>query len=213
MWGSNRCYLLFDKINWRPNFYVATDNIVVPDNHDEINRLISELQDCTFFFQIYFCLNLIVKSKTNTYWYEEFPQNKSLLPGGFFSHNAGNYVRAANTVTIAALQLAVYLGFNPIYLIGCDTDYTIPSSIQIDEFDEDIFTSEANDDPNHFSSEYFGTGKKYSRPSPDRMIFAYKQAQRVCNEIGIDVFNATIGGKLEEFPRVSYDSLFVKNDE
>jgi hypothetical protein len=210
VWGLNRCYLLFDRIKWRPKFFVALDEIVVPDNSYEINSLISELSNCLFFFPLQFRLNGTLASGINTYWYEEIPQNISKIPRGYFSDDAGSYIRAAYTVTIAALQLAVYLGFNPIYLIGCDTDYTLPNSIYFDEKNKDKIISTADDDPNHFRGDYFGAGKKYSRPSPERMIIAYQQAKKIFDEIGIDVFNATIGGKLEVFPRVTYDLLFTK---
>lgn len=211
VWGLNRCYLLFERINWRPKFFVATDSIVIPDNSNEINSLITDLSNCLFFFPLQFRLNGTLESGLNTYWYEENPQNFSKLPRGYFSDDAGSYVRGAFTVTIAALQLAIYLGFNPIYLIGCDTNYTLPKSIYFDDEDNDKIISTADDDPNHFRGDYFGAGKKYSRPSPDRMIFAYKQAKKIFDEIGIDVFNATIGGKLEVFPRVTYDLLFTKS--
>ena len=37
---------------------------------------------------------------------------------------------------------------------------------------------------------------------------AYRDAKAACDSLGINVFNATRGGKLEVFPRVDFDSLF-----
>jgi hypothetical protein len=37
---------------------------------------------------------------------------------------------------------------------------------------------------------------------------AYRDAKAACDSLGINVFNATRGGKLEVFPRVEFDSLF-----
>ncbi|WKZ52789.1 MAG: hypothetical protein QY329_08615 [Anaerolineales bacterium] len=63
-------------------------------------------------------------------------------------------------------------------------------------------------DLNHFDPRYFGAGKKWHEPHVERMIFHYEQAKKVCDEINVQVFNATIGGNLEVFPRVNYQELF-----
>ena len=39
VWASNRAYLLFDRIKWRPSYYVAVDKRVIPDNYEEINSI------------------------------------------------------------------------------------------------------------------------------------------------------------------------------
>jgi hypothetical protein len=124
-----------------------------------------------------------------------------------FSTNPSDFVYVVNTVTVAMLQLAVYLGFNPIYLIGCDTSYSVTNMVQYENGDSDLLIS-TDADPNHFDSSYFGKGKKWHEPHVERMIFHYEQAKRVCYEKGVKIFNATIGGNLEVFPRVNYSELF-----
>lgn len=207
VWGVNRCYLLFDRIKWRPHFYIAIDTRVVPDNTSEIMEYLSEFQETRSFFPIKFRLKNTLNSKPNIFWYRDLPVEDS-YPEGHFSTKVNSYVREARTVTIAAMQIAVYLGFNPIYLIGCDTSYTIPKSAKFEDEKKDFIISTSDDDPNHFSPQYFGSGKKYHQPYPDRMIFAYKQAKVVCDMLDVDVYNATYGGNLEVFPRISFPSLF-----
>jgi hypothetical protein len=41
---------------------------------------------------------------------------------------------------------------------------------------------------------------------------AYKEARKVCNQNDVNIFNATIGGKLDVFPRVNYYDLFNHNE-
>jgi hypothetical protein len=41
------------------------------------------------------------------------------------------------------------------------------------------------------------------------MIEHYQHAKVALSGSGVQVFNATIGGALEVFPRVDYDSLFA----
>jgi hypothetical protein len=132
------------------------------------------------------------------------------IRNGYFSPNSEKYVRTSSTVTIAALQLAVYLGFNPIYLIGCDTDYRRIGKITTkkDGSNDYHFIGENNDDFDHFRTDYFGKGKAFNPPSPEKMIDNYVQAKKVCDALGVEVYNATIGGKLEVFPRVKFESLF-----
>lgn len=207
VWGSNRCYLLFNKISWRPKFYMAVDTRVVPDNADEINSLYKKMIDSRFFFPVDFRYKGILKSARNVYWYKEIPFTEENLPYSMFCTNPSDYVYSVRTVTIAMLQIAVYMGFNPIYLIGCDTSYTIPNSAQFETGNNETLIS-TDEDPNHFDSSYFGKGKKWHEPHVDRMIFHYEQAKRVCDERGVRVINATVGGNLEVFPRINYLELF-----
>lgn len=208
VWGVNKCYLLFDRISWRPAFYVAVDKRVVPDIAAEINHLIQHLHRTTFFFPVRFREQRLLESAPNVYWYREVSLGETNLPYSMFTHDASEWVSSVYTVTIAALQLAVYLGFNPIYLIGCDTSYSIPSTVQFEEGNPDKLLSTQDDDPNHFDPRYFGRGSKWHDPHVDRMIFHYEQARQVCEFLGVKVYNATIGGNLEVFPRVDFRELF-----
>ena len=207
VWGFNRCYLLFDRLDWRPAFYTAIDKRVVPDNALEINALILELPETTFFFPVQFGLDQIIKPSRNLYWFNEIPLDYGVLPDGMFSSYVPDAVVSSHTVTITALQLAVFLGFDPIYLIGCDTNYIVPTTSQYE--DEANFKITSTDkDPNHFDPMYFGPGKKYHNPHPEKMIVAYHHARTVCDRVGVKVYNATIGGQLEIFPRVDFNLLF-----
>jgi len=210
VWGLNRCYLLFDRISWRPSFFVAVDRRVVPDIAGEINRVIGALPKTLFFFPSRFRSEWILRSDRNVYWYSEKPQDRNDLPFGMFSRDASSWVSTASTVSVAGLQLAVYLGFSPIYLIGCDTSYSIPDSVLKEGDNPKHLVSTRDDDPNHFHPGYFGKGRKWHDPQVERMFFHYEQAKQVCNALGVQVYNATIGGALEVFPRVDYRTLFSK---
>ncbi len=211
VWGSNRCYLLFERISWRPSFYVAVDKRVVPDNRQQIDALPDQLPETRFFYPVEFRAQKILSSKENVYWYDEAPVciDMGRLPEGTFSTEASKRVYAVFTVTLSALQLAVYLGFNPIYLIGCDTSYARVPAVQLEEQSREKLVSTQDNDPNHFDPRYFGQGKKFHEPHVARMIFQYHEARLVCDSIGVQVYNATVGGSLEEFDRVEYAGLFL----
>lgn len=109
------------------------------------------------------------------------------------------------TVAVFGLQLAQWMGFSRIYIIGVDLDYKIPDSVKKKGA---VLTSTA-DDPNHYRSSYFGAGLRWHVPHPERMLRAFaRYAEHPLP--GCQVFNAGVGGKLDCFGRVDFDSLFEK---
>jgi hypothetical protein len=220
VWGLNRCHLLFDRISWRPKFITAVDDVVIPDIADEIQDVITTYPDIPFFFPEEFYRKAVLEPNSNVIWFRQRPMEPSKDAQGFFSYNAGRYLRVPHTVSITALQLAVYMGFNPIYLIGCDTSYTIPEDVDAEgttfdpasgeKIDGYVITSKTNNDPNHFTPEYFGSGSRWHHPNVKGMLFGYQMAKECCDRRGIDVFNATIGGRLDVFPRIDFSTIFYK---
>ncbi len=218
VWGVNRCYLLFERIRWRPTFYTAVDTLVVPDIAADIHPLLDSLPTTQFFFPAEFYRRNVLRPDPRIIWFFQLGIDGSEGPTGYFSLDPPRYLRTPNTVTITALQLAVFMGFNPIYLVGCDTTYTIPpgtraSRAMIDPGTGEYIagyelTSIHDNDPNHFDPRYFGKNARWHAPNVNGMLFGYEMVRRVCDALGVHVYNATVGGKLEIFPRVKYDSLF-----
>lgn len=91
------------------------------------------------------------------------------------------------TVTYVCLQLAAYMGFTEIYLLGVDCNYVMGSR------------------NNHFIAEETGDNRNHRE---DAMIKAYEYAKQYAGGHGIKIYNATRGGMLEVFERVDFDSLF-----
>ena len=97
-----------------------------------------------------------------------------------------------------AIQTAILQGCNPIYLVGCDLyKYRGPDDVDI----------------NHFHPGYCpykirkSTGKEMIGPGEwerlnKRLIKVHTMARDSANKMGISVYNATIGGALEVYPRV-----------
>ena len=218
VWGMNRCYLLYDKITWRPQFYTAVDDLVVPDIFEELNDLVRQNLDTLFFFPDNFFYTKVIKNKNNIVWFRHRGTDNNKGEDGYFSCKPSHYVRISNTVTLTAMQLAVYMGFNPIILIGCDMKFVLPDHIIThgNVFDsgtgESIsgynITSIRDNDPNHFDPSYFGAKRKWHTPNVRGMINGYKNANIVCKRLGIEVINATQGGELEVFVRNNFDDLF-----
>lgn len=205
--GVNRIYLLFDRISWRPSFYSAFDLRVVPDNAEEINML-----DIPFkFFATKHCG--IIEERSNHLWYLD-NSRKDGLDNRFEPSAVITGFGGGGSITHLAIQLAFFMGFDPIYLIGVDADYMIQDTViqsGPDKFGDGILLhleSTRDDDINHFDPRYFGAGKKWHNPNVPLMIEGYKDCKKAIEDRGRKIFNATAGGKLEVFERVRFEELF-----
>ena len=104
-----------------------------------------------------------------------------------FSKDASREVYFGYTCAYAMLQLAVYMGFKEIYLLGMDCNY--PANVQCfgEVRDQDKIKAGSN------AGQYF--------------MIAWEEAKKYCDANGIKIYNATRGGKLEVFPRVNFDEI------
>ena len=82
------------------------------------------------------------------------------------------------------LQMAIYMGFKDIYLLGCDSNRA-----------------------GHVDSENIPSLKDSSLY---RNIQAYAYLYEVAKKKKINIYNATRGGRLEVFPRVLLESIELK---
>lgn len=218
VWGLNRGYLLYERIDWRPQFFTVVDDLVLPSISKELKNIISGYPETTFFFPEKFFYRRTLESKKNIIWFKHRIRNPSIGAKGYFSFNADRYLRVPNTVTITAIQLSVYMGFNPIILIGCDTQYSIPDGTEREGWVFDsgtkefisgfVIKSKFDNDPNHFIPQYFGRGYKWHYPNVKGMLFGYRKVKEICDKKSIKIFNATVGGSLNIFPRVTFNELF-----
>jgi hypothetical protein len=106
------------------------------------------------------------------------------------------------TVTFAALQLAFYMGFEKVILIGLDHNYKekgVPNETEKREYEND---------ESHFHPQYFPKGVKWQLPDLLRSEIEYNIARKVYEEADREILDATIGGKCEVFTKTDYSSLF-----
>jgi len=227
VFASNAAYLLFPAINWRPKYYSCVDTRVLPDSVVDITAMLQENPGMQGFFPEelpqYDGSGKTIPTRSlfppleNIHFFKQRPMIKKQLPSSAFTIGAGAVLCSPKTVTIALMQIAVIMGFSDIYLFGCDTSYTIPASVLQSgravpgkPGEKLLLTSTQNDDPNHFTTSYFGAGKKWHHPKTDQMIRHYNLAKEVLDSAGVAVYNATVGGSLDVFPRVDYREILKK---
>jgi glycosyltransferase involved in cell wall biosynthesis len=197
----NGFFLKSRDLDWTPTFYLVEDHLVAEDRAPWINALKGPIK----LFPAY--LGYVFSASDDTIFYNHRPRKS--FPHGFdFSLEADKITYTGCTVTFSMMQLAAYLGFQEIYLIGVDASYSIPSEAQKGTDYSVGILDMKSDDPNHFDPNYFGKGFRWHDPQVDKMIEAYSEARRTLEGTDQSIYNATVGGQLEIFERRSYHTLF-----
>jgi len=202
----NAIFLASDRMGFDPTYYVVEDTAVMRDNLDQIKEYKAGHK---FFPSIY---RDQIGNPPNTSY---FRMNTGFYEGRSpafcvprFSIDASQRLYSGQSVTIINLQLAYYMGFSDVILIGMDFSYSIPESSIVDG--NRILSQ--GDDPNHFHPDYFGKGKVWKDPKLDRVLANYQLAKLMFESDGRQIVNATPGGKLELFERVDFRHVIDKPD-
>jgi hypothetical protein len=196
---SNSFFLKFKDLEFKPTFITVEDHLVAEDNVKELDKL----EGITKIFPI--DLRHILSNSLNTYWIELRRALNNRTRDKKFKFNIEKETFYwGGTVLYMNLQLAAYMGFKNIYLIGVDLSYSIPKDAAIRG---SVITSNS-DDPNHFNPSYFGKGKRWHLPETDRMQESFTNAYKELKKSNIHLYNATVGGNLKDVPRVEFNSLF-----
>lgn len=190
----NRIYNMFEETVWRPTYYVSQDQKMLAGSTKQVNELI----DCVKFIPIEFEWYDGIHVKNATFFHIK---NKDESGYPAFSEDISKCIYNSKTVVYSAIQIAVYMGIKEIYLIGVDhhfhTSINNKGEIVIDPTAKDYFTDKYNEDK---ADLYI--------PNTDLSTLTYMAAKKYADYNGINIFNATRGGKLEVFPRVGFDTLF-----
>jgi hypothetical protein len=118
-----------------------------------------------------------------------------------FSKDPARRIWEGSTVTYVAMQLAYYMGFKQVILIGVDHFFVTQG-----EPNKEVVSP--GDDPNHFAPDYFGKGFRWQLADLENAEKAYRLAQECFEQDGREILDATVGGKLQVFPKVDYRTLF-----
>ncbi|MCX6406094.1 MAG: DUF115 domain-containing protein [Propionibacteriales bacterium] len=180
--GLNRVYLAFDEWGFDTTYHVAVNKYVAEQSGSELARVRSPL------FTTLGNADHIGSRTTETY----FLLNDR-APGFYGDVRFGLWEGA--TVTFVAMQLAYFMGFTEVVLVGVDHRFasTGPAH-QLVESD--------SDDENHFDPRYFGPGYRWQLPDLETSEIAYSLARKAFENDGRRIVDATVDGALRVFPRV-----------
>ena len=199
--ASNKVYRIFQKTNWRPTYVTIADPQFIRDNtvlakivdtHPEMlfvrSQFAKDVRNCK-------CNICAINSE----------YDRSLLDNPKFSMRCDEIIYDIATVTYFSIQLAAYMGFDEIYLLGMDNRYAY-SMLR----NGTVIRNEG-------VANYFGENN-IVMPSPDsavatwEMDVAYGYAEKYSREHGFRIFNATRGGFLETFERANLEDVLSANN-
>jgi hypothetical protein len=190
--GMNRIYLAFEERGFESTFLVSVNDLVIEQCSQDFQGL-----DLPKFFSW--------RSRKLLYPSGEPDERTHFLntsyTGPKFNTRILSRFWEGATVTNICLQLAFCMGFSEVYLIGVDHSFSTAGKAN-----QTVVSTGA--DPNHFSPDYFGKGFRWQLPDLDTSEIAYQMALKAYQSAGRGVYDATIGGKLQIFPKVNYQDLF-----
>lgn len=198
--ASNRIYGLFPKTDWRPKYYCSQDEKVLEQISTDLKVAVN---NCTAAFFPYNYKKLLpsdILGDTKVHMFykpyvsvysKDGKYQEGIMP---FSNDISKAVYDGLSITFGMIQIAVYLGYKEIYLVGIDHNYAFKNGIvdSSKSYCEGI-------KPIDMSTQY--------PPELELCENAFRTARKFCEAHNILIKNATRGGKLEVFERISLDKL------
>lgn len=190
--GVNRVFKIFSQTKWRPTYYVNTDDVLIRDCLDEVEKIPAKIKFIPLQNHYYHNINL----KTKQFFFRNDRRERDGAEG--FNLDCTNQVNILGTVTIASMQLAIHMGYRHIYLIGVDHSFdkiiTENGEVVVDPSVKNYFVEGYDDDiANEVTHDIGNTTRQYLR------IAKYAQAH------DIEIVNATRTTKLTAFRQCSFE--------
>lgn len=189
--GSNRVFLGFDEWGYAFKYWAAQDMRLIEQNLDEFETSLPD--SVVKFFPSQFSQRI---TAINAVFFDlvlrdEFFPRFSFWGPPFFE---------GWSVTYLLIQLAAFMGCNPIYLLGVDYNYVVDS--------EDGVTWADPLSQSHFHPDYMDAGRlSWNTPKPEMTDRAFARASEVCRLAGIRVINLNEASHLPFFEKKSLGSL------
>lgn len=193
--ATNRIYNIFPHTHWRPTYYVCEDPHIIREKQAEIRSIPAKEKFIPVELKWY---HDVILPGALFYHENDFPMTVNEYG---FSPDIAKEIVNRGTVTFACMEIAAYMGFSEIYLLGVDHNYQvtidIDGNVVTDPNAKDYFCEGYDDDIKHVAVHNMGQNTR-----------AYLGAKGYCDTTGkTAIYNATRGGKLEVFDRVSFDDI------
>lgn len=190
--GMNRIYLLFGELGFTPTYYTCVNELVLQQFRNDISAL--PMPKFLGWNQraLYTDRDDLMFLRTKLSFEDSFDGDPT------------SPICSGGTVTYVTLQLAYFMGFREVILIGVDHRFTEPGT------PNQTLVREAANDPNHFHPNYFPRGSRWQYPDLKRSEHAYALARDAFSKAGGRVLDATLGGDCRVFEKVSYDRFFPR---
>lgn len=197
--SMNSIVLLFEDTIWRPNFYGIQDNGAYKNLESEIKKSNFEYIFCGIHNPFILGMTPTLKEKSIKYpiYYgnigiADMFKDKNLLRYKF-SNDCSHIVYNGTTITYSLLQIAIYMGFKEVYLLGVDCHYESGKENYIKDYNSAV-------KENNFEENIWLNSK---------MREAYIIAKQYAEKNGIKIYNASSKSKLDVFERKNIKEIFL----
>ena len=187
--GLNKIYLIFDRVELNLSYHVAVNPLVIKQSVNYFQSL-----KCPSFLSFRAAKGVIRPLK-----HVHFIITNGLTT--FQSNVQYEAISEGYTVTYVAMQLAYYMGFSQIFLIGVDHNFKVSGSPN----EQQLL---AGEDPNHFSANYF-KDQDWHLPDLEGSELGYHNAKFYYKRDNRIIYDATVGGKLSIFPKISFEEALT----
>ncbi|MCK9618073.1 MAG: DUF115 domain-containing protein [Lentimicrobiaceae bacterium] len=187
--GMNRIYLMKEMNGFKPTYLVCIDR------DSQILQFAEEYNQqkglCFYEWDLKHKFDkkdnfIFIPSKFST----KFSKNPLEEP---FGHGG--------SVAYTCMQLAFYMGFNEVYIIGKDHSYNASEKPAVG-------IKSTGKEENHFIKGYYHKGQNWNMPDYNTEELAYSLARKAYEDDNKLIMNATENGRLEVFKRVKFETLF-----
>jgi len=176
IFGVNTLYLGLARFKIKPRYWGISDPQIIKDHYKQIFTL-----DTTVFLAHHARKYYVANSNL----FKQYQVPVLLNSAGRFSTDLAKGVACGMTVTYdICLQAAYYMGFDRVYLVGVDADYSGAAT--------------------HFYNNPDKRGKSINQKRP---FEAYSSARKVFEADNREIINCTVGGKLEVFKRKKLEEI------
>lgn len=188
--ACNRIFKIFSETDWRPDYFLCSDDKIITDVDFPADQVPVKRR---FYPRDY------KKQLRKGNFYETLPYK--WLKEGKFSKDAHEGLYQGGTIITEALQLAYYMGFEKVYIVGVDFSYNMKN---VDEKNQ-TFTSAGN---NYFIKGYEKPNEVLNIGNREANILAFEAAKEGFESESREIYNATRGGMLEVFVRKNLDEIY-----
>ena len=185
--GMNSITKLYNSTAWRPTYFGIQDCNVYEKMQNSICSAYNGARNVFVSDAIAdkFCVpKCFIQFPYDAVYHDNFLEVDKYFAR--FSDDCYGIVYDGYSITYSLIQIAVYMGFKEIYLLGADCSYKRGAKNHVVDSGND----DKNEEKNH-----------------DKMIVGYQKAKEYADSHGIKIVNCTRGGMLEVYPRMKLEDV------
>lgn len=189
VFGMNSICLIHDKTDWKPDFFSCQDEHVFNKIKETMLATDNGVVFLPYSYKEQAAEDYVYFHISGAYHRYEMRYGPKYFAK--FSDDCYKTVYDGYSITYSIMQLAIYMGFDELYLLGADCNYL---------GQKQHFIETGHYDPG-------------AQNAADRLFASYGVAKEYAETHNIKIYNATRGGCLELFPRVILEDVLSKNEK